>query len=201
MRVEGDVFLRAVTRKEPLAQGRRGPDMNRSSTRLLLLVAATLFFSSAFPNPAPAQTVSFVAREDYAVGTNPASVAVGDFNRDGRPDLAVANYAASLPGTVSVLLGNGDGTFQPALTFGTSGANPEYVAVGDFNGDGVPDLAVAHSGSTPGTVSVLLGNGDGTFQPARLFAAGQGSLSVAVGDVNGDGRLDQIGRASCRERV
>src|SRR2546425_30496 len=190
MRVEGDVFLRAVTRKEPLAQGRRGPDMNRNSTRLLLLVAATLFFSSAFPNPAPAQTVSFVAREDYAVGPNPASVAVGDFNRDGRPDLAVANYAASLPGTVSVLLGNGDGTFQPALIFGTSGANPEYVAVGDFNGDGVPDLAVAHSGSTPGTVSVLLGNGDGTFQPARLFAAGQGSLSVAVGDVNGDGRPD-----------
>src|SRR2546425_241233 len=193
MRVEGDVFLRAVTRKEPLAQGRRGPDMNRNSTRLLLLVAATLFFSSAFPNPAPAQTVSFVAREDYAVGPNPASVAVGDFNRDGRPDLAVANYAASLPGTVSVLLGNGDGTFQPALIFGTSGANPEYVAVGDFNGDGVPDLAVAHSGSTPGTVSVLLGNGDGTFQPARAFAAGQGSLSVAVGDVNGDGRPDLAG--------
>src|SRR3989441_4617131 len=190
MRVEGDVFLRAVTRKEPLAQGRRGPDMNRNSTRLLLLVAATLFFSSAFPNPAPAQTVSFVAREDYAVGTNTASVAVGDFNHDGRPDLAVANSAASLPGTVPVLLGNGDGTFQPALIFGTSGANPEYVAVGDFNGDGVPDLAVAHSGSTPGTVSVLLGNGDGTFQPARLFAAGQGSLSVAVGDVNGDGRPD-----------
>jgi uncharacterized protein (UPF0548 family) len=155
--------------------------------RLLLLVAATLFFSSAFPIPAPAQTVSFVARGDYAVGTNPASVAVGDVNGDGRPDLAVANYGSN---TVSVLLGNSDGTFQPALTFATAGFNPEFVAVGDVNGDGRPDLAVAHSGSNPGTVSVLLGNGDGTFQPARLFATGQGSLSVAMGDVNGDGRPD-----------
>src|SRR2546428_587548 len=89
-RVEGDVFLRAVTRKDPLAQGRRGPDMNRNSTRLLLLVAATLFFSSAFPNPALAQTISFIAGGDYAAGANPSSVAVGDFNGDGRPDLAVA---------------------------------------------------------------------------------------------------------------
>ena len=88
------------------------------------------------------------------------------------------------------LLGNRDGTFQPALTFATTGFNPEFVAVGDINRDGRLDLAVAHSGSTPGTVSVLLGNGDGTFQPARLFPAGQGSLSVAVGDLNGDGRPD-----------
>src|SRR3989442_7088167 len=151
MRVEGDVFLRAVTRKEPLAQGRRAPDMNRNSTRLLLLVAATLFFSSAFPSPAPAQTVSFVAREDYAVGTNPASVAVGDFNRDGRPDLAVANYASSLPATLSVLLGNSDGTFQPAPTFATSGGIPECVALGDIDGVGVSDFADAHPGSTPRT--------------------------------------------------
>src|SRR2546425_2933253 len=151
-----------------LAQGRRGHDMTRNSTRLLLLVAATLFFSSVFPSPAPAQTVSFIARVDYAVGANPASVAVGDFNGDGVPDLAVANYGAN---TVSVLLGNRDGTFQPALTFATTGFNPEFVAVGDINRDGRLDLAVAHSGSTPGTVSVLLGNGD------------------------------EIGRASCRERV
>ena len=78
--------------------------MTRNSTRLLLLVAASLFFSSAFPSPAPAQTVSFIAaRADFAVGTNPRSVAMGDVNGDGRPDLAVANSGA---GTVSVLLGN-----------------------------------------------------------------------------------------------
>src|SRR5437773_2035154 len=139
--------------------------MTRNSSKLLLLAAATVFFSPAFPNPAPAQTVSFLTRVDYAAGTNPASVAVGDFNRDGLPDLAVADYNAdTLPGgdTVSVLLGNGGGTFQPARTFATAGSNPVTVAVGDFNGDGRPDLAVTNSantssGAVPGNVSVLLG--------------------------------------------
>src|SRR5438034_5569669 len=112
--------------------------MTRNSSKLLLLAAATVFFSSAFPNPAPAQTVSFITRVDYAAGTNPASVAVGDFNRDGVPDVAAANYGSN---TVSVLLGNGDGTFQPARTLAAD-ANPEFVAVGDFNRYGVPDLAV-----------------------------------------------------------
>jgi len=157
--------------------------MTRNSAKLLLLVAATVFFSSAFPNPSPAQTVSFITRVDYAAGTNPASVAVGDFNRDGVPDVAVANYGSN---TVSVLLGNGDGTFQPALTLAAD-ANPEFVAVSDFNRDGVPDLVVACSGSN--SVSVFLGNGDGTFQPARNFAA-NGGQSVAVGDFNGDGVQD-----------
>ncbi|PYK95903.1 MAG: hypothetical protein DME36_00245 [Verrucomicrobia bacterium] len=157
--------------------------MTRNSAKLLLLVAATVFFSSAFPNPSPAQTVSFITRVDYAAGTNPSSVAVGDFNRDGVPDVAVANYGSN---TVSVLLGNGDGTFQPALTLAAD-ANPEFVAVSDFNRDGVPDLVVACSGSN--SVSVFLGNGDGTFQPARNFAA-NGGQSVAVGDFNGDGVQD-----------
>src|SRR5438445_741399 len=85
MRLVRDRLLWTPTRKEPLAQGRRGPDMTRNSTSLLLLVAATLFLSSAFPSPAAAQTVSFVTRVDYAVGANPSSVAVGDCNGDGRP--------------------------------------------------------------------------------------------------------------------
>src|SRR2546427_339973 len=183
MRIERDV-LRWTCNSEGAPGSGRGPDMSRNSMRLLLLVATTLFFSSAFPNPALAQSVSFIARGDFAAGTHPQAVAVGDFNGDGRPDLAVANSGSS---AVSVLLGNGDGTFQTARTF-TAGSGPQTVAVGDVNGDGRPDLAVANSGSN--TVSVLLGNGDGTFQAARTFAAGTTPSSVALGDVNGDGRPD-----------
>ena len=117
-------------------------------------------------------------------GTNPRSVAIGDFNRDGKPDLAVANPTSN---TITVLPGNGDGTFQPVTTLG-AGTGPSSVAVGDFNGDSNPDLAVANNGSN--NVSVLLGNGNGTFQPARTFAADSGAAFVAVGDFNRDGRPD-----------
>src|SRR5439155_11203383 len=124
------------------------------------------------PNPALAQTISFIAGGDYAVGANPSSVAMGDFNGDGRPDLAVANYGSNKQNDdVSVLLGNGDGTFQAARTFLTGSANPEFVVVDDFNGDGRPDLAVDSSSSANG--SVLLGNGGGTFQAARTVVSGR----------------------------
>src|SRR3989442_1694874 len=116
-------------------------------------------------------------------------MAVGDFNGDGRPDLAAANLGDNF---VSVLLGNGDGAFQEAPTFG-SGPDPYSMFMADVNSDGKLDLAVANNGSYPSyasTVSVLLGNGDGTFQPAQTFGAGSGAVSVAVGDVNGDGRPD-----------
>jgi Calx-beta domain/FG-GAP-like repeat/FG-GAP repeat len=131
---------------------------------------------------------TFQAARNFAAGSWPYSVAVGEFNGDGRADLATANLRGN---TVSVLLGNGDGTFQTARNF-VAGANPYCVAVGEFNGDGRPDLAVANSaelGGTPG-IGVLLGNGDGTFQSPRHFAAGSTPMSVAVADVNGDGRSD-----------
>src|SRR5262249_10535590 len=114
---------------------------------------------------------------------------VGDVNGDGRLDLAVANYGGPPSfndSNVSVLLGNGDGSFQPARNF-AAGLLPVFLAAGDVNGDGLPDLAVAHG---DGTVSVLLGNGDGSFQPARNFGAGGYRGSVAIGDVNGDGVSD-----------
>src|SRR2546426_284741 len=170
-----------------LSPGSRGPlGLTRYSTRLSLLVGAALLFLSTFPDPAPAQTVSFIARRDFAAGRSPDSVAVGDFNGDGKLDLAVANFDSS---DVSVLLGNGDGSFKAALTF-AAGRGPSFVAVGDFNGDGKPDLAVATLGSS--AVSVLLGTGDGTFKAALTFAAGSGPGSVAVGDFNGDGKLDLV---------
>src|SRR5438445_11370704 len=92
--------------------------MTRTSARLSLLVVAIVFLSSALPNPSPAQTVSFIARADLEVGTNPRSVAVGDFNGDGRLDLAVTNASSyDVPGTVGVVLGNGDRACRSAVSF------------------------------------------------------------------------------------
>src|SRR5437867_11417361 len=95
-------------------------------------------------------------------------VSIGDFNDDGTPDLAVANYGPSnqRATTVSVLVGNGDGTFQVPATFEV-GRGPASVTADDVNGDGRLDLAVGNYVSS--TVSVLLGNANGTFQPARNF--------------------------------
>src|SRR5437773_1829662 len=115
------------------------------------------------------------------------SVAVGDFNGDGKLDLVVTNAG------VSILLGNGDGAFRAPVTYAT-GNSPSSVAVGDFNRDGKVDLAVANSGTSNGvaSVSVLLGRGDGTFNPAVNYSGGFGSLSLAVGDFNRDGKLDLV---------
>jgi hypothetical protein len=143
---------------------------------------------------------TFQAAVNYSAGMHPVSVAVGDFNRDGKPDLAVANTEAAEPsgylearGSVSVLLGNGDGTFQPAVNYSV-GTNPVSVAVSDVNGDGKPDLIVAAYGSSPNyfdsSVSVLLGNGDGTFRPAVNYSTGPLTRSLAVGDFNRDGKPD-----------
>ncbi len=121
----------------------------------------------------------------FPVGINPQAVVTADFNNDGQLDLATVNYGDN---TVSVLLGNVNGTFQPALTSAT-GTGPQSVAVGDFNADGKLDLATANAGD----VSVLLGNGNGTFGAASnidFAVLGSSPTSVAVGDFNGDGKLD-----------
>ncbi len=127
----------------------------------------------------------FLAGQDYDVGVRPSAIAWGDFNGDGIPDLAVANSGSA---TVSVLLGNGDGSFQAARDYAVP-PNPGALAVGDFTGDGRQDLVVV-SPNFGGSVSVLLSNGDGTFQPARTIATEPYPDAVAVGDFNGDGTLD-----------
>src|SRR2546425_2350 len=112
----------------------------------------------------------------------PYSVAVGDFNSDGKLDLATADEGLN---KVSVLLGNGDGTFQSHVDYDT-GADSRQVATGDFNGDGRLDLAVSSSEG----VSILLGNGDGTFGAHVNYPAAAGARGLVAADFNGDGRLD-----------
>ena len=132
----------------------------------------------------PAFAVSFEAAMNFDVGSVPYSVTTGDFNGDGKIDLAVANYYSH---DVSILLGNGDGTFQTAVNHGV-GHFPKSVIAGEFNGDGKIDLATANLGSY--SVSILLGNGDGSFKTAVSYGAGNRPDSLVAGDFNGDESTD-----------
>jgi uncharacterized repeat protein (TIGR01451 family) len=157
-------------------------------TNLRILGVAVALSFLMLGNPASLAAVDFAAATGYPVGTSPSGVATGDFNGDGKPDIAVANTGSS---TVSILLGNGDGTFQPAINF-NAGNNPTTVAVGDFNGDGKLDLAVFQQGtnSLSGNVSILLGNGDGTFQAPKTLALTSTASVMAVADFNLDSKSD-----------
>jgi len=121
------------------------------------------------------------------VGQQPQGIAVGDFNMDGKPDLALANSGS---GDISVLLGNGDGTFQLAVNYASGNSLPFGLAIGDFNNDGIPDLAVATA--IGGKIGILLGNGDGTFKPSKVFSVGLSGnpKSLLVLDLNNDGKAD-----------
>jgi hypothetical protein len=123
------------------------------------------------------------------VGIAPTAVAASDLNRDGKLDLIVVNGSSgsTIGQSVTVLLGNGNGTFGAPLSYPT-GASPYAVVAADVNGDGNPDLAVASGDAN--SVSVLLGRGDGTFAPAVNYAAGSYPDGIAAGDLNGDGKAD-----------
>ena len=116
----------------------------------------------------------------------PTMSSVADLNGDGILDIIVVNAVAD---DVSVLMGNGNGTFQPAKNYPV-GSNPYTLAVADFNGDGTPDVVTSNRGAN--TVSVLMGNGDGTFGPEETFPTGKTPRTVAVGDFNGDGQVDIV---------
>jgi hypothetical protein len=128
----------------------------------------------------------------YSTGSlsGPTSVVVGDFNKDGRLDLAVALSATN---NIGVLFGNGNGTFSSPRLYSTgSGSEPLRLATGDFNNDNQLDIAMANQGSN--SFSVLLGFVNGTFfNPLNYFIAdGSQPNSIAVGDFNSDSRLDII---------
>jgi hypothetical protein len=136
---------------------------------------------------------SFSAPTSFGTGQDSRFVAVGDFNKDGKQDLVVANkeYFSS---DVSLLLGDGTGNFGTPKHFPV-GREPIYIVAGDFNGDQNLDFATANgyvdrAHPTLGTVSVRLGDGKGEFGPAIDTPAGAGLSSLATGDFNNDGRLD-----------
>ena len=139
-------------------------------------------------------TVAMQPQAQFATGSNPRSVSIGDLNGDGKPDLALANL---LDNTVSVLLnttspGETVASYSGQSTFAT-GSAPYSVSIGDFNGDGKPDLAVANGGSN--TVSVLLnttapGETVASYSGHSTFATGSAPYSVSIGDFNGDGKPD-----------
>jgi hypothetical protein len=163
--------------------------VNRIGNLLSILAISLLSFNLGHQGSMEAAACarpSFAGASTVDVGTAPVFIAKGDFNGDGKVDLAVANSGS---GNVSILLGVGDGNFQPGVSY-QAGSGAIFVGVADFNTDGKQDLVVANEGSS--NISILLGNGDGTFQNAVNYVVGFLPVAVAIGDFNGDGKLDLV---------
>ena len=143
-------------------------------------------YSSSVTSPGfiPAVSSGLFPESTVATGQDPVAVVSTDFTSDGNIDLAAVNHTDN---TVSILLGNGDGTFNSNGTLAT-GNGPIAAVAADFNADGIPDLAVVNQ--TDNTVSIFLGNGDGTFTLKGTFATGKNPVAIVSGDFNDDGFID-----------
>jgi hypothetical protein len=152
---------------------------------IAILLSLSAFASAADP---------FRAFQIYGTGGAAAGpIAIADVNGDGKPDLLVGNIGTvNSLGSVGVLLGNGDGTFQPVKTYPVDGYNVLSLAVVDINKDGHPDVLVAQQAG----VSILLGNGDGTFRVPTILPV-PNLWTLAVADVNGDGNPDLVLAIGC----
>ncbi|MGE0127155.1 MAG: FG-GAP-like repeat-containing protein [Blastocatellales bacterium] len=131
----------------------------------------------------------FNAKQDFAIGTGSFNLTIGDFNLDGNKDIAAANSLANAAAAVSVLLGNGNGTFGAKTDF-AAGASPQGIATGDLDGDGNPDLITTNGNA--GQLVILTGNGAGSFGAGVPVALTGTSTRILVADVNHDGRLDLL---------
>jgi uncharacterized repeat protein (TIGR01451 family) len=156
---------------------------------LTILMSGMMVLGIVWSRTGAAQsTTAFRAAVNYPAGNGPKFAATGDFNGDSKPDIIAANFSG---GSVSVMLGNGDGTFQSKID-STVAPTPTWIAVGDFNNDGKQDIAVAIANG-PYRLCVLLGNGDGTFQSPTTYTINNNSTrSIAVADFNGDGKQDLL---------
>ena len=150
-------------------------------------LAATVINSNAVSILLGRGDGSFGTHAEYATGVYPYSVATADLNADGKLDLAVANQDATGAGTVSVLLGNGNGTFRAPVGY-FDGQLSRGAAITNLNGDSAPDLAIPNR--TSQNLSLLLGNGDGTFQAVINLPLGFSPSQAVFADFNSDGRQD-----------
>jgi hypothetical protein len=141
-------------------------------------------YSLATEQLGPGTTGVNLSNSYNSSGDDVYGIGVGDLNGDGKPDLVMPNLHQN---TVTILLGNGDGTFTTGATFGVGG-NPMGVSVGDFNADGKADLAVSGLGTN--NVTILLGNGDGTFSGGVPYSTGALPQNMTLADFNGDGNAD-----------
>jgi hypothetical protein len=171
-----------------------------------ILLSTNASASTGVP-PSFASAVTYQTAAYDVIGFNqPHPIAIADLNGDGKPDVVVANWCIVYDFTgcpegasISVFLGNGDGTFQPAVTYASGGFYAISVLIADVNGDHKADVVVAHGcGSLPaicpmtGSVGTFLGNGDGTFQPVQIAGTGGLTLFMTVADVNRDGKPDAV---------